>query len=107
MGEITLPLSINIIGSNNGLPHVLNILASSIGPIVEVSNGIKELDFGNVKVLTEESKKLTIINRSKIDADFHAFTKNKVSIFKPIQKRGILKPNDEMEVEVVCSPDDS
>lgn len=44
LGDITLPLSINIVGSNNGLPHVINIVASSIGPIVEV--GTKDLDFG-------------------------------------------------------------
>lgn len=82
LGEITLPLSVNIVGSNNGLPHVLNIVATSIGPIVEV--GSKELDFKDVNVLQDYSQKITITNKSKIEADFHAFTKNKVSIFKPI-----------------------
>ena len=49
LGDITLPLSVNIIGSNNGLPHVINIVASSTGPKVEV--GTKELDFKDVNVL--------------------------------------------------------
>jgi len=40
LGEITLPLSINIVGSNNGLPHVLNIIALSRGPEVEIGDGI-------------------------------------------------------------------
>ena len=82
LGDITLPLSINIVGSNNGLPHVINIVASSIGPIVEV--GTKDLDFGAVEDLKDYSEKIRITNKSKIEADFHAFTKNKVSIFKPI-----------------------
>ena len=53
--EITLPLSINIVGANNGLPHVINIVANSIGPRVEVLNNIKEIDFGTMDVLTEYS----------------------------------------------------
>lgn len=36
LGDITLPLGIIIVGSNNNLPHFINIVASSIGPIVEV-----------------------------------------------------------------------
>ena len=82
LGEITLPLQINIVGSNNGLPHVVNIVAKSIGPIVDVN--VKELDFGNVEVLKDFSQKVVITNKSKIEADFHAFTKNKISVFKPI-----------------------
>jgi len=35
-----------IIGSNNNLPHIINIVASSIGPIVDVGGNLKELDFG-------------------------------------------------------------
>ena len=46
LGEITLPLAINIVGNQNNSPHTINIMADSIGPIVEV--GVKELDFGNV-----------------------------------------------------------
>lgn len=65
-------------------------MANSIGPIVEVGNGIKELDFGPVKVLQDYKKTITITNKSKIEADFHTFTKNKISIFKPIPKHGIL-----------------
>ena len=64
LGDITLPLGVAyffrifhkniyfllfqviIVGSNNNLPHFINIVASSIGPIVEVTGAIKELDFG-------------------------------------------------------------
>lgn len=52
LGDITLPLGIVIVGSNNNLPYLINIVACSIGPIVEVSNNPqKELDFGPVNVL--------------------------------------------------------
>jgi len=43
--EIILPLSISIVGANNGVPYVINIVANSIGPRVEVI-GDKEIDFG-------------------------------------------------------------
>ncbi len=71
-------------GCNNNLPYIVNIVAMSIGPIVEIGGNLKELDFGAVEVLNDYSKKLTITNKSKIEADYRVFTKNKISIFKPI-----------------------
>lgn len=50
---------------------------------------------------------MTIVNSSKIPAEFHAFTKQKVSIFKPMIKHAILKPDEKLEVEVVCNADDA
>jgi len=46
----------------------------------------RELDFGNVKVLKDYYKTVTIINEGKIAADFYAFTKlpSNKSVFKPI-----------------------
>lgn len=37
------------------MPYIINIIANSIGPKVEVENGLKELDFGTVDVLTDYS----------------------------------------------------
>jgi hypothetical protein len=67
-------------------------MASSIGPIVEVTE--TELDFGTVAVLKDTIKKVTIKNTGSIEADFHVFTKKKPkeTVFKPIQKHGLLKP---------------
>lgn len=48
-----------------------------------------------------------IKNKSTIQADFHAFTKRKPSPFKPIQKHGVLKPEEEMNIEVVCNADEA
>jgi hydrocephalus-inducing protein len=48
-----------------------------------------------------------IKNKSSIQAEFHAFTKKKPSPFKPIQKHGILKPEEEMNIEVVCNADEA
>jgi hydrocephalus-inducing protein len=50
---------------------------------------------------------VTIVNASKIPAEFHAFTKQKVSIFKPMIKHGVLKPEEKLEVEVICNADDA
>jgi hydrocephalus-inducing protein len=105
--EITLPLSILIVGANNGLPQVLNIIANSVGPRVEVCDGVREIDFRDVQVLRDYSHKLVIKNNSRIVADFHAFTKNKNSIFKPIEKKGVLQPDESKEIEVICCADDS
>ena len=65
-----------------------------------------QLDFDKVEVLVPVPKKFLIRNVSNIEADFHAFTKNKPSIFKPIQKHAILKPKESMEIEVICTADD-
>ena len=81
LGEITLPLHINIVGTNNNQPHLLNICANSDGPKVAVTP--EEIDFGQVEVLKDFTQKVTIVNNSKIKAEFHAFTRQKVSIFKP------------------------
>jgi len=84
LGDISLQLSINIVGNQNNNPHILEIFAQSIGPIVEVTE--KELDFGTVSVLKDSIKKVTIRNKSQIEADFHVFTKKKPkeTVFKPI-----------------------
>jgi hydrocephalus-inducing protein len=78
LGEITLPLSVNIVGNTHNNPHIINIMANSIGPIVEV--GVKQLDFGNVNVLQDYVQKIKVTNKSKIEADFHAFTKKKPKV---------------------------
>lgn len=103
--EITLPLQINIVGNTTGNPHTINIIANSIGPNVEID--VKELDFGMLDVLKPESKKFFIRNTSSIEADFHAFTRNKQSIFKPIQKHHVLKPKESLEIEVFCTADNA
>lgn len=58
-------------------------------------------------MLKDYPQKLTLTNDSDIEADFHAFTKNKVSIFKPIQKHGIIRPKESCEIEVLCCADDA
>ena len=103
--EITLPLQINIVGNTTGNPHTINIIANSVGPTVEID--AKELDFGKVEVLKPTSLKFFIKNTSDIEADFHAFTRNKQSIFKPIQKHHVLKPNESLEIEVFCTADNA
>lgn len=44
-----------IVGSNNNLPNIVNIVANSIGPIVEIGGNQKEIDFQRVDVLQDYS----------------------------------------------------
>lgn len=83
---------------------MVTILANSIGPIVSVNKD--ELDYGNVDVLKDYTEKIVIKNESKIPAEYTAFTKNKESIWKVIQRHGTLNPDDEKEIEVVCNADE-
>jgi hypothetical protein len=41
-------------------------------------------------VLTDKTEKLRIKNKSKIPAEYTAFTKHKESIWKVIQRHGVL-----------------
>ena len=68
---------------------------------------LRELRKHIKRILKDYKKTVTITNKSKIEADFHTFTKNKISIFKPIPKHGILQPNDKMDIEIVCCADDA
>ena len=99
-----IDLIVEIVSDTN-TQHLIKIKANSIGPIVELSH--KELDFGDVDVLGKAVQKVTITNRSVIEADFYAFTKSPNSIFKPVQKHYILKPEQAFDVEVLCVPDDT
>lgn len=103
LGPINMPLAINIVG-HSSLPKTVQIYAYSSGPKVEISD--KEIDFGQVPVLKDWMKSLKIMNKCEIPADFHVFTKNRNSIFKPLQKHFILEPYEAMDVQIVCTADD-
>jgi len=83
---------------------MVTVLATSTGPLVEADK--EELDYGNVEVLKDYTEKLTIKNKSKIPAEYTAFTKQKESIWKVIQRHGVLQPDDERQIEVVCNADE-
>ena len=83
---------------------MLTILAQSTGPYVEADQEV--LDYEDIEVLKDVTKKLKITNKSKIPAEYTAFTKQKESIWKVIQRHGTLQPDDEREIEVVCNADD-
>jgi hydrocephalus-inducing protein len=79
-------------------------MADSVGPNVVVDK--EEIDYGNVEVLRDYNEKIRITNKSKIDAEYTAFTKSKESIWKIVQRHGILKPDEEKVVDVVCNADE-
>ena len=99
-----IDLILEIISDTNE-QHLIKIKGNSIGPIVELS--MKEIDFGDKEVLQKHVKKITITNKSIIEADYYAFTKNPNSIFKPIQDHNVLKAGQSLDLDIVCIPDDT
>jgi hypothetical protein len=89
--------------------HTIKIIALSKGPDVEIitKEGGKILDFNSVQALSSVPKKIRIINKCTIEADFNVFTKNPNSIFKPLTRHDVLAPNTETEIDIMCSPDDT
>lgn len=103
--SITLPLKVDVMG-NEATKTMINIVAMSRGPIVKVDMEHHTLDFGNIRVLQDYTFPVKLINESLIPARFHAFTKKEHSIFKPVQKQGMIPPNETFEIDVVCNADD-
>ena len=102
LSNIRIPLYIKVEGYH--IPFMVTIMATSIGPIVSVNK--TELEYDNVEVLKDYVQKLSIKNESKIPAEYTAFTKNKESVWKVIQRHGILNPDEEKELDVVCNADE-
>jgi len=65
-----------------------------------------ELDYGNTEVLKDYTEKIIVRNESEIPAEYTAFTKNKESIWKVVQRHGVLQKDDEKIIEVVCNADE-
>ena len=99
--NVRIPMTIKVEGLP---PFMLNVLANSTGPKVNYDH--EELEFGSVEVLHDVIKPLKVTNVSKIPAEYTAFTKNKVSIWKVIQRHGILQPDESKVLDVVCNADE-
>jgi hydrocephalus-inducing protein len=102
--DIQLDLGIKII-ANEDKPLLVKLKANSCGPKVIVRETF--IDFKDVTVLEDNYAKIHIDNCSNIKADFYAFTKQKDSIFKPIQRHHHLDAHSSMEIEIVCNADDT
>ena len=104
LDQVQLELGIKIV-ANEDKPLIVNILAVSTGPKVIVKESF--IDFGDVEVLEDRYAEIHIENNSNIKADFYAFTKQKDSIFKPIQRHHHLEPYKTMTIQIVCNADDT
>ena len=102
LSNIRIPLFVKIEGHQ--VPPMLTILAQSTGPTVDADQDV--LDYEDIDVLKDVTKKLKIKNNSRIPAEYTAFTKAKESVWKIIQRHGVLQPDDEREIEVVCNCDE-
>jgi hydrocephalus-inducing protein len=100
--KVHIALYIKVEGQQS--PFMLTITADSRGPTVEADQ--VEIDWQNVPVLRDITRTLRITNKSKIQAEYTAFTKLKESIWKVIQRYGKLEPNEEREIEIVCNADE-
>ena len=102
LSTVRIPLYIKVEGIP--IPFMVTVHATSTGPLVEADT--EELDYGSVTVLHDETRKLKIKNKSQIPAEYTAFTKQKESIWKVIERHGVLQPDDEKEIRVVCNADE-
>jgi hydrocephalus-inducing protein len=80
LSAVRIPLYIKVEGYH--IPFMVTVLATSTGPLVEADK--EELEYGNVEVLRDYTERLKIKNKSKIPAEYTAFTKLKESIWKVI-----------------------
>jgi hydrocephalus-inducing protein len=80
------------------LPTMLTLYADSIGPKIKLDK--QELDFGNKQVLVTHKDYIQITNISEIEAEYTAFTKQKDSIWKVVQRHDVLKPGETKTIEV-------
>ena len=88
----------------HNIPVMMLILASSGGPDVKLDK--QELDFGQVEVLQDKRLFFKITNVGQIDAEYTAFTKNKDSIWKVIERYGVIKAKEEKTITVSCIADE-
>jgi hydrocephalus-inducing protein len=71
LSTVRIPLYIRVEGHH--IPFMVTVLATSTGPLVEADK--EELDYGAVEVLRDNTMSLSITNKSKIPAEYTAFTK--------------------------------
>ncbi|KAK8853769.1 hypothetical protein M9Y10_016312 [Tritrichomonas musculus] len=84
IGKMNIDCFFSIFGSDDP-PIKLTIVANCTGPTLDIS--LKNINFGNVKVLKKIEKTLTISNNSLIPANFKAF-------FEPLSKVYSIEPNE-------------
>jgi hydrocephalus-inducing protein len=80
LSTVRIPLYVKVEGHH--IPFMVTVLATSTGPLVEADK--EEIDYGTVDVLEDVTRKLKIKNKSKIPAEYTAFTKQKESIWKVV-----------------------
>jgi len=104
--EILGPVRTNFVVKIDGHSSqvMMLILASSGGPDVKLDK--QELDFGQVTVLQDKRESFKITNVGQIDAEYTAFTKNKDSIWKVIERYGVIKAKEEKTITVSCIADE-
>lgn len=102
LGAVRNNFVVKIDGHN--IPVMMLILATSGGPDVKLDK--QELDFNQVTVLQDKRESFKISNVGQIDAEYTAFTKNKDSIWKVIERYGVIKAKEEKTITVSCIADE-
>ena len=104
--EILGPVRTNFVVKLDGhnIPVLMFIMASSCGPEIKMDR--QELDFGQITVLKDNRQSFKITNVGQIDAEYTAFTKNKDSIWKVIERYGVIKADQDKTITVSCIADE-
>lgn len=101
----TIHVDLRVKIEGHAIPTLIQLNAESIGPIVTVDK--EEINFGEIEVLQNHKEQIRICNKSKIDAEYTAFTKSRESIWKVVQRHGILAPDEEKVVDIICNADEA
>eukprot|EP00079_Xenopus_tropicalis_P024447 XP_012817094.1 PREDICTED: hydrocephalus-inducing protein homolog isoform X1 [Xenopus tropicalis] len=103
-GEQGIKAKIALFGCNESPLEVL-LLCTGEGPVVHVYP--TEMDFGNIKVLTDISRILHLSNQSLIPARFMAHKTRKRSLWRIEPSHGEVPPHGEIQLTVFAHLDDT
>lgn len=100
IGKINIDCFFSIFGSDDP-PIKLTISANCVGPSLDIS--VKNINYGNVKVLQKYEKIVTIVNNSLIPANFRAFFEPSTKVFFVDPAESSIGPNETAKISVFAN----
>lgn len=104
VGTIYAPIYVKIVGSEKP-PVEVSVSAISIGPTI--TTNCQVIDFGNLKVLTEEERKLNLSNSSPIPALIGLSFKHDTGVFTLMETNIEIPPQQTKDIVIKAKVDDS
>ncbi|CAE8612898.1 unnamed protein product [Polarella glacialis] len=102
IGPIQIPITVRILGHTT--PRTINLVANSIGPIVNVDPAM--IDWGNAPCLESITKTVKVTNNSVINASIRCLMKTKNSLWTVKPKELELLPHESANLELTLTIDE-